>query len=223
MRLINQNYDLDLSLSIDNANVLCIENSNVFSEVVSDLWRQGQNVEGAWILSDNDLELNISKNLFCIVNPISLDLNDRKLIKVLHQDMSTYVSEYMATEFGDINSRLVTFLDEVVCNQPYAIGFDVNIDPVDVFKIYNVCFVDDADNILERIVYYIKLWHRVAGIRVFVFVNLKAYLSGDEMEQLYEMTKYEQIFLVLIESHYCGKLANENAKIIDKDLCIIDC
>lgn len=223
MRLVNMEYNIELNLSLNKTNVLCIENRRVFAGCITDLWNQCEAGEGRWQLSDHDSTLPIAKSMICIVNPINLDCNDKKLLKALYQDMDKDVQENMYLQLGNINSKMVSLIDEIVKRQPYAIEYDDSVSLMDILKIYNVCFVKEFDTILEGIVTYIQLWHRVGKISVFAFVNLKAYLCDSEIEQLYEMIRYEQVYIILFESHYEKKLLDENVKIIDNDLCIIDC
>lgn len=223
MRLIYSEYDIDIELSIDKANVLCIENRNVFSECIMELWNQCEAKDGNWFLSDKGKDLQVSKNVTSILNPVGIDLNDRKLLKILYQNMETDVHENKYLKLGEINSSIVSFIDEIVDRQPYAIEFDDNVAVADLLKIYNVRFVEETESLLELIITYVQLWHRVANCKVFVFVNLKTYLDDNQISQLYEMLRYEQVFILLIEANYTGKIDDENVKIIDKDLCFIDC
>lgn len=223
MRLIYSEYGLDINLSEGNVSVLCVEKQNIFTLLVSEIWNQYDSNVGGWVLLDCDTEINISKKLLCVLNPIELDLNDKKLLKILYQDIALDVHDNRLDEFGDVNSRLMLFVDELVSHQPYSIEFNDSIDVIDLLKLYNVGFTNDSDCILEKIVECIKLWHRVAGIKVFVFVHLMAYLQKAEMEKLYTEIKYEQVCVLLIESCFSVKIADECVKIIDKDLCIIDC
>ena len=221
--MVNLEYDLEIELSTEYVTVLCVERSDVYTTFIREMYNQCENNEGSWILSETGEQINIFRNVLCIINPIALDLNDKKLIKVLYQDMATDVIDNMDIEFGEVNARIISFLDEVISHQQYDLKFDDSIPITNILKVYNVSFADDSESVLEKIVSFIRLWHRVAGTVVFVFVNLKAYLSVDELEQLYEMICYEQVYLLLIESHYIDKLDFEHGIILDKDLCIIDC
>lgn len=223
MKLIYSEYDIDIELSVDKVNILCIENRTVFSECIMELWNQCKSKDGKWLLSDKGNDLQVSKNVTSILNPVGLDLNDRKLLKILYQNMEADIYENKYLKLGEINSSIVSYIDEIVDRQPYAIEFDYNVSVADLLKIYNVRFSEEMDSLLELIITYVQLWHRVANIKVFVFVNLKTYLDNNQVIQLYEMLKYEQVFILLIEANYTGKLDGENVKIIDKDLCFIDC
>lgn len=222
MRLVNLEYDLEINISTEYVTVLCIEKPSVFTSFIRDISNQCENKDGSWVLSQDGEQVNFSKNVLCVINPIALDLNDKKLVKVLYQDISTDVINNMDISYGEVKAHIISFLDEVISHQQYDLTFDDGIAIADMLKLYNVSFADDSESILEKIVFYIRLWHSVAGVEVCVFVNLKAYLLEEEMTQLYEMVRYEQVYLVLLESHFTDKLDGEKLKILDKDLCIIE-
>lgn len=221
MRLIYSRCSLEVALNENATTVLCIENNKAFSESVTDLWIQSTGGEGKWILSDETESLPLAKNLICVINPVSLNLNDKRLLKVLYQDIATDVQDNMYDQLCDINSKIVTLLDEAIQHQPYAIEFGEDLEIESLLKIYGVVFSEDVDGMLEKIVTYIKLWHRVVGIKVFSFVNLKTFLSDEEVIRLYEMVRYEQVYLLLLEARLDNKMEGENVTILDKDLCVI--
>lgn len=79
----------------------------------------------------------------------------------------------------------------------------------------------ESTSILEHIVDYMRLFHQVCKVKVFVFVGIKAFLSEEEMLQLYQMATYENIELLLIEGRYYSCTKYERNVIIDKDRCLI--
>ena len=59
------------------------------------------------------------------------------------------------------------------------------------------------------------------GIKVVCLVNIKDYLSDEEILELYLNANYNKIHIVLVESREAKVLSNEKICIIDKDKCII--
>ena len=60
------------------------------------------------------------------------------------------------------------------------------------------------------------------GTEVFAILNLKQYISKEELQQFYASVFYEKVFLLLIEGNFSGKEKNEKCLIYDKDCCIIE-
>ncbi len=120
-----------------------------------------------------------------------------------------------------VNKACVDLLDEISQNSPYAITFNLDLDLTALLKMYSVQIDDTAISLAEKLIEYMKLSHQILGIRLFVFVNLRDYLSEDEMKQVYESAFYDKIQLLLIEGHSQVPLPGEDILIIDKDLCKI--
>ena len=223
MRLCHIESNFEIEISEDKTFVFYLERQNIFAKLVSEIWCQCENGEGGWNLSDGEDILAFSKNIKCVINPLELNLNDAKLLKILYQEMLVEANENCFLDMTSLNSNIVSFLDDLAQRQPYAIEFEDNISILELFKAYKIRFVCDSSTLLESIVEYIKLWHRVSKMSVFVFVNLRTYLSVDELIQLYQMCRYEHVYLILFESRFIEKLDGECVKIIDNDMCVIDC
>ena len=69
---------------------------------------------------------------------------------------------------------------------------------------------------------YIKISSELVAIKVFFFVNLRSYLTQDELNELYKMVDYYKVSLILLESIERNERSREKRYIIDKDLCFID-
>lgn len=59
------------------------------------------------------------------------------------------------------------------------------------------------------------------GVKVFCFVKLKAFLSEQRLNELFTMTRYYNVNLILIEYRERNEICPEKSYIIDKDQCLI--
>ena len=98
----------------------------------------------------------------------------------------------------------------------------MDFDVTNLLKIYDVRMNSLAENLLEKIVEYIKAVNRICNIRIFIFVGLKQYLTENELEQLYEFIFYEHVYLIILEPMFTQILKGEKCCILDSDLCIIE-
>ena len=78
-----------------------------------------------------------------------------------------------------------------------------------------------VQSILERIIEYIKISSNLLKQNIFVFLNLKLFLTEQEIEELYKECFYRKVHLILIEAIYHTKKIEEKICIIDKDKCVI--
>jgi CRISPR-associated protein Csn2 len=57
-----------------------IESPDLFSIYVGELYRQFNKDEGKFVLSENNKEIDIAKYSEIIINPLSIEINNRKVL-----------------------------------------------------------------------------------------------------------------------------------------------
>ena len=76
-------------------------------------------------------------------------------------------------------------------------------------------------NFLERLVRYMRIVERLLKKKLFVFVNLRSYLSNQQIDELIKEATYQEIQLLLIETCARDCIEGVTRYIIDKDGCEI--
>ena len=221
MKLVNTDYGIDMELVENTVQVLTIENSIAFRQLVGDLWNEVEGGDGTWVLSENNNTLLLSKNMAMVFNPYAIDANDKKVISKLYAELNGIINENYIKEAEAVNGSIVSLFTNIIQEVPYFIDFKTDMDALGLFKVYNIRIDVEYNSLLERIVDYIRAFHNICNIRVFAFVDLKNYLSLEEIKQLYEFVIYEKACLMLIEGRQSDYIEAENRLILDKDLCII--
>jgi CRISPR type II-A-associated protein Csn2 len=208
----------------NQVNVLCVENPECFTAVVRDLWLQRNGGQGAWILSEGAEAVPIAKRLEIIINPLAVDCNYKRILKVLYQEMNNDLQEKYFDRYTEANAAVVNLLSKIMEEQPYPLEMELEVAPVDLFKLYNLHFDMECSDLCDQLIFYIKIWHQVGHVDNYVFVNLKSYLNEKQYIAFCEQAFYEKVHIVLVESRYGEqkKLDFETVKIVDRDLCNIN-
>ena len=220
MKIVNARYGIDIELPEERIAVRIIENKLAMREIVHSIWEQCDGSEGEFVLSE-DKVLKIGKVCHSILNPFCIDFNNKKIISTLYGEMSNAAEEYIQ-EKAELNSGVINILDKVSLALGYS-GLEYNYDFAwnDLFKVYGVKLSIEYDSLLEKLVEYIKLMSKLCGIQVVFLVNIKLFLSNEELLELYSAACYNKVRLVLIEGNEQEKLEKERLYIIDKDNCFI--
>lgn len=221
MKLVNGEYGIKIEFAENEANVLVVENRKSMASIVMEFLKQYNGEEGTFVLSD-DKTLNISKNIELIVDPFSINFNNKKIINGLYSHLTETGNDCLIEDKSKINELIINILDKLFFQETY-IGIEHNLDFqwADLFKFYGVKISEQYDSLLEKIVEYIKVISEFSSVKIIVFVNLKSYLNDEEMEELYTQAFYSKIHLLLIENNEYIKLQQENVIIIDEDNCLI--
>lgn len=222
MKVYIPQIDAEIPFLENIAQVLIIEKRELYSDILMSFWKQCNGAEGKIILSEDDKFLQLNKKSIFIINPFELDCNEKKIINSLYKELETIISEKFALEFLEQKGSNVSLIEKISEESPYPLEYNMDIGIIDYLKLYNVKLQIDEGTLLEKIIDYIRTYHRICGITLFIFANLKLYLSETELHDLYEFMFYEKVFSLDLEGFYFNKDKKEHCIIIDKDLCIIN-
>lgn len=222
MRLLISNYDIELELEENKVTVISAESPRVYRDLLENLWKQANGEDGIFIFSEGTKRKNISKEVECIFNVFSIDINSKKVISKLYSELKEQSQTVLQEETSELYANLLEYFDKLLMTVPYNLQFDISTEITSLLKIFNVAVINQNDDILEKIIEYIKALNKICSINVFVFIDLKHYLSEEELRMFYEFVFYEKIQIIIVEPVHTPKLTEEKCCIIDKDLCIIN-
>ncbi|MEA5026246.1 MAG: type II-A CRISPR-associated protein Csn2 [Erysipelotrichaceae bacterium] len=205
------------------AQILVLESSTEFSVYVHELYQQVNGGDGRWILSELDNAYKFDKDVELIINPFAVDLNQKKLINTLYNKLDEITkSPDIWLSWNELYSKMVDVIEKQISPLEYDLGYSDSLEVKDFLKIMNLHFVDDSESVLEKLIDYVQLLHEVLNVRLFIFINIRSYLSPEDLQKLYKQVFYNKNFILLIENDdNFIRQADEEVIIIDKDHCII--
>lgn len=222
MRLVNMEYNISLEFEENRTAILVVEEKKLRYKLIDELYRQCEGEDGQFILSDNMQILKLNKVADIIMNPFSIDFNNRKVLAKLYQEIETYGTESFYEEKQRINGDILKLFDKIMLNVPYNITTKLEFELAEICKLYNVQLEDVSDTLLEKLMEYIRIMSQLCALKVFIFVNLTMYLTKDEIKELYNFSFNQKVYLLLIEFIMPENLCNEKGCVIDEDGCIIE-
>lgn len=222
MKVIYSKYSIELALEENQVNSLIIENPIIMCEVVRDLMSQMKGENGDWILSEEDNMLPFLKNCVFIDNPFVINSNEKRILTKLYKELADQVKNLMYEEYMQLTSATFSFLEQLFTTVPYHLDMELEVDVSTMLKAYDVKLASDCVEPLEMLIDYLRAISSICGIRVVWLLNLKQFLSKEQMEQLYEFCFYEKIYLINIEGQQKYLLPQEKSVIIDEGLCLIE-
>lgn len=221
MRLICNNLGIDIELAEDRVQVLVIENVSSYSNFVRELWTEYSGNEGDISLLDKSTGLKFGKNIEVIINPFDIDCNNKKILTKIYQEIASIIKDEKMEEAVAVNSQIIALLDDVIEKVPYSLDYNLDLNLQGLLKLYDLTVKSDAESYPELLSQYMDLMARACGVRCFIFVGLKKYLTSEDIETLYRDVIYDKIYLVDIESEIVQNSSLENVTILDRDHCLI--
>ena len=223
MILVHKEMFSKIIFEENKVNVLAVENPNLFSKLVIDFYNQTNGEDGGFILSTADYEiLNINKKIEFIPQPAMININDKRLINKLYsslKEISSNEENYQNT--ADLFSAVTQYIQKLCSLADFDIDLDNEFDINSLFKSVGLKFYDKNLNIAEKLLDYILTIRDLLKINIFVVVNLKSYLSNEDIKLFEKSILDHKVNLLLLESNYKEKTEYEKTLIIDNDLCEI--
>lgn len=223
MKLVNNELFINTDLDISRPLIIVVEAPKLYSNIIYSLYLQIGGEERGFFLSDDNKELQLNKVGEIVLNPLSIDINDKKIISRLHSMLVNNSGDFFE-EKEIINSEMICLIEKLINTISFDhIDYAFELDWATILKMYSVKIEERFDNISEKIIEYIRVSSILLNIKVIFFVNLKCFIEEDDLKSIYEIARYLNVFIILIEGHVPDmRLNSEQYYIIDSDLCVIN-
>lgn len=222
MKLVHTELNQGMEIAFGQPCEWIIEAPAFFQRVVQELYNQKNGLEGKFTLSLQDKILNISKKAEMIINPFSVDLNDKRILNKLYMQLSEQANSetfYMKTQ--EIRRQIYEYIFQLEQEYRYILNVDEEVDLNTLFKAAGVRYEAFEEDFLDTLCRYIKIVSELLEIKLIICINLRSYLTDEQISALINDVKYEEFGLLLIENQERSCLEGVNRCIIDKDLCEI--
>lgn len=223
MKLIHKDFDFVFHFDENVRSLLVVEDPVIFLKLISEMTGNDREEYSRIVLSEDDTVLKIKDKLVCIIDPLSISLNDRKLLNKLGDMLlKEILSSELLIKGNQIVSDIENYVIQIIQCMDWNLSYSEKIDIQSLLKIAEVRFDDVQETLVEEILDYIKISSELLGIKCFVFVNMLSYLTEYEVEKFYEYVYYQKICVLLLESRVPDTVKKfSETVIIDKDTCEI--
>ena len=90
----------------NQVNVLVIEKPSVMAKMVQDMYLQYNGKEGGFLLSHEAKIMSIEKNMELVLEPFSINCNNKKVINKLYQELTTLAKENLIKQGMELNFQV---------------------------------------------------------------------------------------------------------------------
>jgi CRISPR-associated protein Csn2 len=156
-----------------------------------------------------------------VLNPFDLDINGKRFYTKFLQELQELSRENNYEDFIELNSNTLQYIEKITESLPYMITYDTEIAETALYKLYNVKIEDDCNTLAEKIDNYVKISQQLLNTKIIFFVNLKDYISVNDLIEVYKEFYYNKIHLIIIEARKNDSIEGEYGVIVDKDNCVI--
>lgn len=222
MKLVHPDYEFVFDFKEGVHHHLIIEQPEIFRNYITELLLQEEGEDGAFVLSEGNEELEISKNLDIMTDVLRFDPIDKKVTTKITSMLKSFMTgETMFERTSMLATEIESYAIHLTEEFPYSITYD-NFDVANLVKLINFRPAVSFDSLAEKAAERMKLLHEICNISVFVLVNAFSYFTNDEIYNLIEEANLEKHNLLFIDStDRQGTELSLVKVIIDKDGCEI--
>lgn len=218
---INVNY-IDNELIVEDNKILNIEiyNKKFFYRFIKDLnlIENGNAIEEISAFNKQNEEINLTNKIEILSDFLDFDLYNKKyssdfqkyIVKNSEEkNIDKIVKEY--SKVYDLISNIVNLIDI-----PITIKNDFDFESIIKSFKFEVNFFD---NLLNNLIDLLEVKLNLSKEKIYVFINLKSYLSNEDLLELYKFIFAKNINSIFIDTNKYDDLNdNVNKIIIDTDL-----
>ena len=200
-------------IEVNTEYVRCIEieNKNYFYRVVSLL----NNFDNGEELQD-EIDFVDKIDFKLIIDYFNINLNDKKMlnavIKYVKENIDETNYDKLLKNYQRLCNLFSSSLDYI--DLPIYIEEDINID--NIIKLMNIK-IKKEENILKNLFIFVDIIKELQNYNLLVLVNLKQYLTKEELNEFYKYAIYNKVALLLIDNISYGIAQKYEKKLIIDD------
>ena len=134
MRLIERELGLDIELKENKVSVIVVEAVTFRLPIVEELYSQVMGKEGSWLLVENEKNYELGKKAEIILEPFSLELNNKKVKAKLYQDIKTIAEDFFFSQGLEVHSNICNYLEKLMEKMPYPLKYKEEWNVLELFK-----------------------------------------------------------------------------------------
>lgn len=219
MNLNVKYFDNKIVFNKEFINVLEIENKKYFYRFIKDLYSiSSSDITEDIHFFENEKEINMSNKLRIYVDFFDFQFDSKKYVNDISKYVSTNISEDDKNSLVTLYNKMVKQYSKILndVEVPLQIESEFSVDNLN--KLMRLS-INAKEDLLDNMLLLIDLEKTLKLNNLLVFVNLKQYLSNDELSELYKYAIYNEVSIFLVDSQSYGVcLKYEKKYIIDENL-----
>lgn len=220
MKIVTNFIDNEIAVQNNNLFNIEVENKAYFYRLINEfnLISKGVISDNIFFLDEDDNELNLLNKIDLYIDYFNIEFNSKKIINNLFKMLKTNINEEDKAKINKYYLKIKSILAKSFLdyNLPLVINDEFDIDTI--LKLLKVT-IDSKNNLLDNLLLLIDINNNFKINELLIFVNLKQYLTLEELNEFYKYSIYNDIKILLIDSQ-CYGVTNKFEKklIIDGNL-----
>lgn len=144
MKIVEREIGLEIELKENVVSVIVVENVGLRLPMIEGLYSQVMGKEGRWLLVENEKNFDLGKTAEIILEPFSLELNNKKVKTKLYQDIKEIAQDNFFSQGLEVHSKICGFFEELFEKVPYPIQYEEDRNIIELLKAYGVQLAENV-------------------------------------------------------------------------------
>lgn len=221
MRIVLFSAEIELDFSSNEIPVLEICNDAYLFDIIKELKFPSTEKEiREIIIYENNKELNISRELFLLIDPFSIDLNSRSITTEFYKKINNiYLAEAeVSSEINSIYRNLTTQLEKLIMELEIDYNIKTDFETKDLLKALGLEIVETPEDPFSSLLSFISIVSALKLFKLIALVNPRCFLKEQELSELYKVSSYKEVPILVLQNKSYYRLPNESKILIDEEL-----
>ncbi|MGI6687498.1 MAG: type II-A CRISPR-associated protein Csn2 [Christensenellales bacterium] len=206
----------------EHVNTLVVENGPFLHRLMEDIGSQLGGFDGRALVSRDGKVLNFAKSVVLLDRFVLFDINQKPLI---NRVVSALEKTAMQAEFYERSAEILSLVESYLFDLGFGYPCDIVFPKLSIsalLKAAGVQLETDQSSLCAKVLDYMELVEEFDGQKLFITLNLRAFVSEEEIGSYMETALGRGHSLLMIENRDYRRLSCEKRLVIDEDLCEID-
>ena len=221
MKMVYHSMQNHIMVNPGRITSVVVENPDYYYEMLWNLARQIKGEAGGWVISEDDVPQSMNKKIELIKDMVDFEINKKALLtKIINSCEKTALDEIHIDKTMQLLASIEQYMEMLRENYDIDLNYD-KITIAQLLKTVGITINMSSDKPLEILYSYMKLVREFVGEKIFVFVNLRSFVSAHDFSEFVRTITYHGYQVVFFENKEYPRVQDENRIIIDYDLCEI--
>lgn len=204
---------LEESLQITQNSLLVIENRDLFSSIVTQLYYYDE--EGSIKLTDVQYKKLKESEIMLVTDILGYELNTPTIMKKIISDIEAQLNEKpeQKTEIERLTLQISDIIAEELINHDLDLSM-IDLDIPLILKSYRIKIEQRSQSILQKILEIIQVYQYLSTKKILIFVNTCSYLTRLELEEVMNYIAMSDVSVLFIEPN---KVEGMSQIVLDED------
>lgn len=214
MRLKVFNFATELHLNKRKINIVEIHNVTLFRKIIETVKVQsinGETTEKIWIYNNDYKEIN-NNNIEIILDFFNM-FSSIRIVNPIAKLIDSNLDEAKMEAIQNINIHLNKLATDLLYDLDIDIEYKESYSIADLLNVLKVKIFEEQD-IIENLFTLIDYLSSFKPNSVLFMVNLKSYLSNEELNEFYNYILIKEVSIVLLEGRASNNMIKQEQKLI---------